>query len=85
MRTRRNGRSTNAVYDIAERSCPFIAWGLQGHAVSHAGGLFPSETTEKWSGVVTYRKNGWRLAGSNWIGPLLFVLAVARMLAMLKK
>jgi hypothetical protein len=30
-------------------------------------------------------KAGWRMSGSNWIGPLLFVLLVARLLAMLKR
>ena len=34
---------------------------------------------------MSYRKQGWRLAGSNWIGPLLFVLVIARMLALLKR
>jgi hypothetical protein len=38
-------------------------------------------------GQMSYRipKAGWRLAGGNWIGPLLFVLMVARLLAMLDR
>ena len=34
---------------------------------------------------MSYRKQGWRLAGSNWIGPLLFVWLLVRILAMLKR
>ena len=31
------------------------------------------------------RRQGRRLAGSNWIGPFLFVFMVARLLAMLRR
>ena len=53
-----------------ERSCPFIAWGLQGHAVSHAGGLFPSAHSFFHSGHVlamfVCSVTMWTICRKNW-------------------